>query len=416
MEKDKQQYERNVMPSTTIDIEKRGQKQKNLWVIFLLFSIIIISFLLYDIQYAPENISFNEKNMRYENILIKNVAENLIIQQYIEGEGMYASRGYDIYFLKEDEQAFKKIGRLPIPLGLSYLGNSKIVRYLLNKNEVLEMMRLNSGTLLAFAGGNIFRAESGHQNYNFEITGNIEVFGLEKGRGIMPQGYTEDSSGVIYWGEYWGNPEREPVKIWKSEDDGQSWDIAYEFSQGEIRHVHGVQYDHYSGLVWISTGDGGDDEGNLDSECKIGYLDDGDNFVSIGEGSQKWRAVSLLFTEEWIYWGMDGISVQYPDNEIWRWHRDKEKDEHVIKIDSHAFYSAVSNGKKIITTDGSGDGATLWATTDGGKWFKSASFTRATEGHFGTVRIITGPDGTFYITLHNLKEFNNSLLQVSVVE
>jgi len=81
-------------------------------------------------------------------------------------------------------------------------------------------------------------------------------------RGTRPLHVTAVPSGTIYWGEYFDNRERVEVHIYASTDRGRTWQIAYTFSSGSIRHVHNIVYDRWGDCLWILTGDEG-------AECKV---------------------------------------------------------------------------------------------------------------------------------------------------
>ncbi len=81
-------------------------------------------------------------------------------------------------------------------------------------------------------------------------------------RGTRPLHVTAVPSGTIYWGEYFDNRERAEVHIYVSTDRGRTWQIAYTFPAGSIRHVHNIVYDRWGDCLWILTGDNG-------AECKV---------------------------------------------------------------------------------------------------------------------------------------------------
>lgn len=110
--------------------------------------------------------------------------------------------------------------------------------------------------------------------------------------GVHPTAVCE-SGGKVYLAEYpLGD---EDARILVSDDRGRSWSTYVERS--DVRHFHGVYRDHYSGRLWGTTGDS-------DDQSAIGYFKN-DRFVPIGRGSQRWRAVSLVFTPDYVLWGMD---------------------------------------------------------------------------------------------------------------
>jgi len=364
--------------------------------------IAIISFsILYISTLTPSKINLEMKAVKLNEAEIIAKANDLFIQS-VNADGIWASRGYDIYFMSNNKNTFYKIDRVPVPLGLSYFANSSLARWLLNKNEILELMVRSNGDIIAFAGGYIFLKDA--LNSKFKIVSKMEHFGLFEGRGVMPQGYTTDADGNLYWGEYWSNPGRKQVKIWKSTNGGLSWNPVYIFPNGTIRHIHAVQYDPYFKAIFVATGD-------KNNECKIMYsTDGGSSFKIIGSGTQHWRAVSLIFDKNYVYWGTDGCDKEFPDVVILRWDRRTKTTEVLAKLDSFAFYSNLLNNSIYgITTDGTDGAARIWISNNGVDWIQCAKWERKRKMHNGTIRIKSSAD-YFIITNLNLRSYNNDML------
>lgn len=149
--------------------------------------------------------------------------------------------------------------------------------------------------------------------------------------GVLPTGFCE-RNGVWYVGEYPLDNEVTP-RILRSEDEGRTW--STELSLPETRHVHAVQTDPYTGELWVTTGDSGE-------ECSISRLRDG-KLQTLGRGDQQWRAVELAFTPSAVLWGMD--SVYESSNPIMKVARDQLDREQpavqtVHELSSSVFYSA----------------------------------------------------------------------------
>lgn len=110
--------------------------------------------------------------------------------------------------------------------------------------------------------------------------------------GVLPTSLCE-VDGVVYLAEY--TLGQAPARIQRSDDGGVQWRVHLESNR--FRHFHGVFDDPYSDRIWATTGDS-------DRQSAIGVLE-GNRFRVVGGGSQRWRAVGLAFTPEWILWGMD---------------------------------------------------------------------------------------------------------------
>lgn len=106
-----------------------------------------------------------------------------------------------------------------------------------------------------------------------------------------------ESNGVIMFSQY-GTLEGETYNIYKSVDDGVTWEIALEGGT-DVRHWHSVQVDPYTGSWWACGGDTDEQSRFLVSE------DDGATWDVIAQGSQEYRACGLVFTENEVMWAMD---------------------------------------------------------------------------------------------------------------
>ena len=132
-------------------------------------------------------------------------------------------------------------------------------------------------------------------------------------RGTRPLHLAATPHGHLYWGEYFDNPGRDEVHIYASTDRGETWNVAYTFPKGAIRHVHNIVHDPWQKCLWILTGDTG-------SECRIlrGSLDL-NNVETVLSGNQQVRAVAAVPAEEGLYFSSDSPLEK---NFIYRMDRD----------------------------------------------------------------------------------------------
>jgi len=133
--------------------------------------------------------------------------------------------------------------------------------------------------------------------------------------------------GAVYVGEY-GDPAA-PVKLWKSTDDGRTFTVAHEFFG--VRHIHSLHADPYAaGRLWVTIGDNG-------TAPRVGYSDDGGaSFTYITQGKYpESRVVSLMFTEDAVYWGTDVPELPCV---LYRWDRQSGQITQVLTNVNGPFY------------------------------------------------------------------------------
>jgi len=118
-------------------------------------------------------------------------------------------------------------------------------------------------------------------------------------RGTRPLHVTAVPGGRVYWGEYLDNAARSEVHIYASADDGLTWDVAYTFPKGAIRHVHNIVHDPWEDCLWVLTGDYGDECRILRAARDFSQLD------TVLQGNQQVRAVALVPMPEGLYFASD---------------------------------------------------------------------------------------------------------------
>jgi len=165
--------------------------------------------------------------------------------------------------------------------------------------------------------------------YRFNLADG-SVDGLFSGfQGSRPLFICQTTAGDIYFGDYFNNPERGVVNIYHSQDQGETYHIIYSFPSNTIRHIHGLFYDPYTDHVWVTTGD-------YDQESAIWKTEDNfENLDRVIGGEQRFRAVQLIFTEEYIYYGSD---TPLETNYLYRFNRRTKEIERLQKVQGPVFY------------------------------------------------------------------------------
>jgi hypothetical protein len=118
-------------------------------------------------------------------------------------------------------------------------------------------------------------------------------------RGTRPLHITPIPGGAVFWGEYFDNSSRDEVHIYASTDGGATWNVAYTFPKGAVRHVHNIVHDSWGNCLWVLTGDYGD-------ECRIVRASYDFRQVDVVlQGHQQARAVALVPMESGLYFSSD---------------------------------------------------------------------------------------------------------------
>jgi hypothetical protein len=268
---------------------------------------------------------------------------------------------------------------------------------------VRSYLQLTDRDFIVFCDRAIFLAS---QNNTPALIGEVR-----HGTGPLSEGCCVDDKGNGYYGEYWQNPQHDSVAvhIWKR--GGSRWEPFYIFPPGAIRHIHAVQFDLFSKKIWIATGD-------EDKECHIGYFDDssGLELRTVAAGCQNARAVSLLFTEDYIYWGSDGgRGTTVKANHIYRYCRHTGNIEQVAEVGGPVYYSTMDQaGRMFVCTVVEGAAsepdrcAHLWMSTDGINWnevWRCSKDRYPFIFGYGVLSFPKGfaPDSRLYVVAHGVK-------------
>ncbi|MGE0821946.1 MAG: hypothetical protein AB7G75_05065 [Candidatus Binatia bacterium] len=278
-------------------------------------------------------------------------------------ETLWASRAHDILMSRDNGVHWNTVSTLPTPLGYRVLSKVGPLRRLL-RLDIRSYLQLGESGFVVFRRGCIFRWQPGDLRPR-------SIGQVRYGNGPLFQGACVDHQGHCYYGEYWRNPRREEVRIYTLRRDAEQWDVFYSFPQGAIRHVHAVQFDPFSQQVWIATGD-------HDRECHIGYFvlsKSTPRFETIASGTQMNRAVSLLFTPDFVYWGTDGDGTGVMANYVYRWSRSTKQIEQVAEVGGPVYYSTIGpKGQLVVATVVEGGAAErdrvarVWISRDGSAW------------------------------------------------
>jgi hypothetical protein len=207
------------------------------------------------------------------------------------GDQLYASRGYTLLRAAVGESgiAWSEVARYHPPAWRS-LSSSFPLAFRLFRDGFHAAAVLSSGEIIGVVPGAVVRLAAGENA--FHVCHKVV-------RGTRPLHLATTPRSHIYWGEYFDNAARDEVHIYASGDRGASWNVAYTFPRGSIRHVHNIVYDRWADCLWILTGDNG-------SECRILRANyDLSTVDTVLSGNQQARAVALVPAADGLYFSSD---------------------------------------------------------------------------------------------------------------
>lgn len=171
----------------------------------------------------------------------------------------------------------------------------------------------------------------------------LHLQGLERPCRILRSGAAIDEAGNLFFGEYVSNDDRGPVNIYRHVPGTgtDSVEKVFTFPKNSIRHIHGIYFDVYDRSLVCLTGD-------ADSECRMLRTRDGFKTIeTVGEGDESWRAVSVLFAADTIYYGTD---AEYRANTIYELDRATGDRKMVGEVSGTVFYSQQFMGEMFFAT------------------------------------------------------------------
>ena len=222
--------------------------------------------------------------------------------------------------------------------------------------EITGFYIMPNGDNLAVAKKGFFLQK--REKYLFE-----KIFSIP--RGSKPLNICIAPSGNLLFGEYFQNMDKQAVHIYSSKDNGQTWNVAYTFSEGNINHIHGLFLDPYTNRIWVATGD-------RDNECIIGYTENEfKSFVEVFRGGQEYRTCQLFFYKDFIVFGTD---TQYEQNVIKKFDRQTLEITELQKVQGSVIKGGQVGDVAFISTTiepsdvNTDKWAHLWVTKDGLHW------------------------------------------------
>ena len=312
------------------------------------------------------------------------------VVQYISNSKWVISKGYKLYTYDPITDTKKMFSRL-VNRKNGILSAFMLTRRLF-RAEITHLYHFQNDTWMCIAKNGIFKYNN--KNLLFEKCCDIE-------KGSRPMNLCQARDGTIYYGEYYYNPNRKPMRIFQSKDNGDTWSIAYQFKDGEINHIHGIFNDPYSDKLWVATGDD-------DTACIFGYTKDGFNtFIKEYSGSQMYRVCVPMFTKDEIVYATDS---QYEQNVIRSINRKTGETKDLQNIQGSGIYAVQNGNLMMISTTvepssvNKDQSSHLWYSWDGHHWKELISFKKdclpKTYFQFGSIRFPNYEEESDYVVFH----------------
>ena len=195
------------------------------------------------------------------------------------------------------------------PDGYTYAAMGGIMVRIINEGDAIEeITRFNqtirsihmtiNGTFFVSTDSSVWNDTTPNRIYRSQDGGNNwDVVKTIIGGGCaIHWSIASDDQGRLYVGEYGPTGINQSKRVWKSIDQGDTWEVIFTADNVEGVHIHRVAIDPYTNDVWITQGD--------EFEGIYRSTDEGLNFHLMRIS----QPTSVLFTEESIYWGEDNWS------------------------------------------------------------------------------------------------------------
>lgn len=206
---------------------------------------------------------------------------------------LYLGRNYAIYRSRDDGATWTFVTRMPSTGVRRWAGWSRLASRLL-RHEVRAMNVTPSGTVVASNREWVYFATPGETLMRrAQVNGGAQPL-------APPMTMTIGPDGRVLWGEYDSTTKHgKPVRLFVSEDGGESYEIARVFEGGSILHLHNIVWDTGLGHYWVLAGD-------HDEEPGIGVLsEDLKSFDWLVKGKQLYRAVEVFDGGDRLIYVMD---------------------------------------------------------------------------------------------------------------
>ena len=192
------------------------------------------------------------------------------------GSGVvYGSQGDILYRVVNDGQVAEVVNRLPARVSAIH-----------ERADGLLIVATDQDHWDPLKPCTIYRSMDAGQH--FEPVKQIE------GGSVLWWSIDSDSAGRLYVGEYGPQQKGMSKNLWRSVDDGDSWQLAYQAPDQDKVHLHRVAVDPWTDDLWLTVGDG-------NNRNMLTSNDHGQSWTQV----ERLQATAVAFAEDAIFWGRD---------------------------------------------------------------------------------------------------------------
>lgn len=321
--------------------------------------------------------------------------------EWAEPDNFFLSRRNILYHSRDLRPPFKRVAVIDAPLWRRAASTFRLAQRLL-RFQVTNVIPLTNEELFVTFDKSVGLVRNG----KFE-----DIGGLNRPCRVLRSACAVDEKENIFFGEYLANAERGEMRVYRYKASGDTLDIAYTFPSGSIKHIHGIYFDKFTNSLFCLTGD------DL-NECQILQSFDGFQTLSvIGRGDETWRAVSMLFADRYLYYGMD---AEFRENHVYKLDRQTGERSSLGEVNGTIFYSKQIGDDRFFTTTAENapsqkeNAAALWQVDKNDSCRMLVAFEKdrwnKTLFQFGTIHFpyANGLDDALYFHLVGVKGDNQT--------
>lgn len=286
---------------------------------------------------------------------------------------IYISRHYAIHRSRDNGQSWQLVCTMPRSLTRRVAEFSRLASRLL-RHEAKAILRLSNDAHVAANREWVYVADPNERTMRRSV--------IQHGSQPLapPMCMTLGPHDRVLFGEYnsrtgHGNP----VRLFASDDRGQSFQIARTFEARSILHIHNLLHDPQNHCYWLLSGDFADEPG-------IGRLsEDLKEFTWVAKGEQRFRAVCAFdFGDKLVYATdsqLEQNALMIMDKKTGRFERGQPFEGSCIYAARFGKWYALTTSVEPSSANPSRD-ATLWLSQDGINWHEAL---RAPKDHWHPV-------------------------------